>query len=187
MPPATSELRCPIPAPHCPCETSPAPSGTAAPTWGCTWAALRARGVLSPKPTSPRWRCGRVPVSGGRDAGDPGERDEGDRGGGGVGGEDRGVVPGAGHVHPGAGAGDGQAVPDAGGGCVFDHGAGDGGDGADRAGAGAGGGGGGRGGERGGGGGGGGGGGVDGGGGGGGGVRGGDGAGEAGERDAAHA
>ena len=46
-------------------------------------------------------------------------------------------------LHPGAGAGDGQAVPDAGGGRVLDHGAGDGGDGADRAGGGEGGGGGG--------------------------------------------
>jgi hypothetical protein len=39
-----------------------------------------------------------------------------------------------GYLHPGAGAGDGQAVPDAGRGCVLDHGAWHGGDGADRAG-----------------------------------------------------
>ena len=63
-----------------------------------------------------------------------------------VGGEDRGAVDGAGQLHSGAAAGDGQAVPDAGGGRVLDHGAGDGGDGADRAGQGEGGGGGGAGG-----------------------------------------
>ena len=44
------------------------------------------------------------------------------------------LYDGAGHVHPGAGAGHRQAVPDAGGGCVLHHRAGDGGDGADRAG-----------------------------------------------------
>ena len=55
--------------------------------------------------------------------------------------EDWGVDGGAGQLYPGAEAGSGQAVPDAGGGCVFDHGAGDGGDGADRAGEGEGGGG----------------------------------------------
>ena len=52
------------------------------------------------------------------------------------------LYDGAGHVHPGAGAGDGQAVPDAGGGRVLDHGPGHGGDGPDRAGGGEGGGGG---------------------------------------------
>ena len=54
----------------------------------------------------------------------------------------------AGQLHPAAEAGDRQAVPDAGGGRVLDHGAGDGGDGADRAGGGEGGGGGGAGGVR---------------------------------------
>ena len=55
--------------------------------------------------------------------------------------EDWGVDGGVGQLYPGAEAGSGQAVLDAGGGCVFDHGAGDGGDGADRAGEGEGGGG----------------------------------------------
>ena len=51
-----------------------------------------------------------------------------------VGGQDRGAVRGAGCEHPGAGAGDRQAVPDAGRGRVLDHGPGHGGDGADRSG-----------------------------------------------------
>ena len=58
----------------------------------------------------------------------------------GVGAEDRGAAGCAGQLYPAAQAGDRQAVPDAGGGRVLDHGAGHGGDGADRAGGGQGGG-----------------------------------------------
>ena len=53
---------------------------------------------------------------------------------------DLGVDGRGGHEDPGAGARDRQAVPDAGGGCVYDIGTGDGGDGANRAGVGEGGG-----------------------------------------------
>ena len=90
-----------------------------------------------------------VRVPGGRHAGDPGLGDEGDRG------ASRSGSPrwtscttALDTLHPAAGAGDGQAVPDAGGGRVLDHGPGHGGDGPDRAGGGEGGGGGGAGGVR---------------------------------------
>src|SRR5205823_2210630 len=59
---------------------------------------------------------------------------EGDRGGQGVGGEGGRAAGGAGQEHSDPEAGDREAVFDAGGGRVFDHGAGDGGDGTDRAG-----------------------------------------------------
>ena len=78
-----------------------------------------------------------VRVPGGRHAGDPGVGEQGVAGGGGgrSGGEaDRGAVGGGGQLHPAAEAGHRQAVPDAGGGRVQHHGAGDGGDGAGGAG-----------------------------------------------------
>src|SRR5881409_102941 len=66
---------------------------------------------------------------------------EGDRGGQGVGGEGGGAAGGAGRKHPGAEAGGGEAVPDAGRGRVLDYGPGHGRHGRDRAGEGEGGGG----------------------------------------------
>src|SRR5207249_1077985 len=99
------------------------------------------RGAVGPGGAGGAGAVVEVRVSGGRRAGDPGVGLEGDRGGQGVGGQGRGIAGGAGQEHSGAEAGGGEAVPDAGGGRVFDHGAGDGGDGPDRAGEGEGGGG----------------------------------------------
>src|SRR2546429_7571127 len=75
-----------------------------------------------------------VRVPGGRHSGHPGVGLEGDRRGQGVGGEGGGAARGAGQEHSDPEAGDREAVPDAGGGRVLDHGPGDGGDGPDRAG-----------------------------------------------------
>src|SRR6266699_3883868 len=73
-----------------------------------------------------------VRVPGRRRAGDPGVGPEGDRRGQGVGGEGGRPAGGAGQEHSDPEAGDREAVFDAGGGRIFDHGAGDGGDGPDR-------------------------------------------------------
>src|SRR5207244_1419199 len=92
------------------------------------------RGAVGPGGAGGARAAEQVRVPGGRRAGDPGVGLEGDCGGQGVGGEGGRAAGGLGQEHSGAEAGGGEAVPDAGGGRVFDHGPGHGGDGADRAG-----------------------------------------------------
>src|SRR5207247_4002124 len=99
------------------------------------------RGAVGPGGAGGAGAPEQVRVSGGRHPGDPGVGLEGDRRGQGVGGEGGRAVGGAGQEHSDPEAGDREAVPDAGGGRVFDHGPADGGNGTERAGEGEGGGG----------------------------------------------
>src|SRR5439155_25928259 len=92
------------------------------------------RGAVGPGGAGGARAAEQVRVPGGRRAGDPGVGLEGDCGGQGGGGEGGRAAGGLGQEHSGAEVGGGEAVPDAGGGRVFDRGPGHGGDGADLAG-----------------------------------------------------